>query len=143
MLNDATTAIYDGCLEEAIAIRRRMLTYGEELGISEFAVGWATWIIPARVHLGNANRALESNLQGLRDVPKNLAADMILLYCLAHLGRQVLPNGVTAVPTVHKNHVPLGLGQEIWHELYAPGGPSVVIHSPGEVGQACCVLKSR
>jgi tetratricopeptide (TPR) repeat protein len=87
MLNDAIVAIYDGRLEEAIAIRRRMLTRGEELSISEFATAWATWIIPARVHLGNADRALESNIQGLRNFPQNLAADMLILYCLAHLDR--------------------------------------------------------
>jgi tetratricopeptide (TPR) repeat protein len=87
MLNDAIVAICDGRLEEAIVIRRRMLTRGEELGISEFATAWATWIIPARVHLGNAGRALESNLQGLRSFYQNLVGDMLILYCLAHLGR--------------------------------------------------------
>jgi tetratricopeptide (TPR) repeat protein len=87
MLNDAIVAICDGRLEEAIVIRRRMLTRGEELGISEFATAWATWIIPARVHLGDAGRALESNLQGLRSFYQNLVGDMLILYCLAHLGR--------------------------------------------------------
>jgi tetratricopeptide (TPR) repeat protein len=87
MLNDAIVAICDGRLEEAVVIRRRMLTRGEELGISEFATAWATWMIPARVHLGDAGRALESNLQGLRNFPQNLVGDMLILYCLAHLGR--------------------------------------------------------
>ena len=87
MLNDAIVAIYEGRLEEAVAIRRSMLSRGEELGMREYAMAWATWIIPARVRLGNASRALESNLQGLRDFPQNLAADILILYCLAHLGR--------------------------------------------------------
>jgi tetratricopeptide (TPR) repeat protein len=87
MLNDAFMAIYDGRLEEAVAIRRRILIRGEELGISEFATAWATWILPARVYLGEADRALESNIQGLRNFPQNLAADSLILYCLAHLGR--------------------------------------------------------
>jgi tetratricopeptide (TPR) repeat protein len=87
MLNDALMAIWDGRLEEAVAIRGRMLARAQELGISEFATAWATWIIPARVHLGDAGRALESVLQGSRDVSGNTGADMIILFCLAHLGR--------------------------------------------------------
>jgi tetratricopeptide (TPR) repeat protein len=88
MLNDAIMAIWDGRLEEAVAIRRRMLTRGEEMGILEFATGWATFIIPARVHLTDAGRALESVLQGTRSLPKSVATDLIILFCLAHLGRQ-------------------------------------------------------
>jgi pentatricopeptide repeat protein len=80
-------AIWDGRLEEAIAIRRRILTRAQELGTTEFATGWATWIIPARVHLGDAGRALESLLQGSRILSRNIGADMLILYCLAHLGR--------------------------------------------------------
>jgi tetratricopeptide (TPR) repeat protein len=87
MLNDAIVAICDGRLEEAVAIRRHILARGEELGIVEFATAWATWIIPARVHLGDAGSALESNLQGLRNFTQNLVGDMLILYCLAHLGR--------------------------------------------------------
>jgi tetratricopeptide (TPR) repeat protein len=87
MLNDAILAIWDGRLEEAVAIRRRMLARGEELGIPEFAVGWATWMMPARVYLGDAGRALESMLQGSRALPRNVATEMLALYCLAHLGR--------------------------------------------------------
>jgi tetratricopeptide (TPR) repeat protein len=87
MLNDAILAIWDGRLEEAVAIRRRILARAEELGIIEFAVGWATWTIPARVHLGDASLALESVLQGTRNLPRNVAGETLILYCLAHLGR--------------------------------------------------------
>jgi tetratricopeptide (TPR) repeat protein/archaellum biogenesis ATPase FlaH len=87
MLNDAILAIWDGRLEEAVAIRRRMLARGEELGIIEFAVVWASFILPARVHLGNAGRALESVLQGSRNISRNMVNDMLILFCLAHLGR--------------------------------------------------------
>jgi tetratricopeptide (TPR) repeat protein len=87
MLNDAILAIWDGRFEEAIAIRRRMLARAEELGIPEFAVGWATWMMPARVCLGDAGRALESMLQGSRNLPRNVATEMLVLYCLAHLRR--------------------------------------------------------
>jgi len=88
-----------------VAIRRRMLARGEELGISEFATAWATWILPARVHLGEAGRALESNIQGLRNFPQNLAADSLILYCLAHLGRypevvEMLERWVVARPGI-------------------------------------------
>jgi tetratricopeptide (TPR) repeat protein len=86
MMNDAIMAIWDGRLEEAVAIRRRMLARGEELGILEFAATWASFVLPAKVYLGNAGRALESNLQATRNVPSNVAADMLILYCLAHLG---------------------------------------------------------
>jgi len=87
MLKDAMMAIWDGRLEEAVAIRRRMLARAEELGILEFATTWASWILPARVHLGDARRALELNLQVLRNLPQNVAAEMQILFCLAHLGR--------------------------------------------------------
>jgi predicted ATPase len=88
MLNDATMAIWDGHLEEAVAIRRRMLARGEELGTLEFATMWATCTILARVHLGDANRALESVLQASRNNPQNVATDQTILFCLAHLGRR-------------------------------------------------------
>jgi tetratricopeptide (TPR) repeat protein len=86
MLNDAILAIWEGHLEEAVAIRRRTLTRSEELGILEYAAIWASWVLPARVHLGNAGRALELTLQAARNLPQNVAADMLILYCLAHLG---------------------------------------------------------
>jgi len=87
MLNDAMMAIWDGRLEETVASRRRILARAEELGTLEFATIWATWTIPARVHLGDASRALESVLQGSRSNPQNVATDMTILFCLAHLGR--------------------------------------------------------
>jgi len=63
------------------------LARGEELGILEFAAIWATWVLPARVYLGDAARALEANLQGSRNMPWNVGGSMVLGYCLAHLGR--------------------------------------------------------
>jgi tetratricopeptide (TPR) repeat protein len=87
MVSDAILAIWDGRLEEAVEIRRRTLACAEELGILEFAAVWTSWILPARVHLGDAGRALESALQGSRNIPENVAADMVILFCLAHLGR--------------------------------------------------------
>jgi tetratricopeptide (TPR) repeat protein len=88
MLKDADIAMWDGRLEEAIGIRRRVLTRAEELGIPEFAAFWTTWeILRARVHLGDAGRALEANLRGSRINPQNFGADLLLLFCLAHLGR--------------------------------------------------------
>jgi tetratricopeptide (TPR) repeat protein len=86
MVNDAILAIWDGRLEEAVAIRRRTLARAEELGILEFG-GWAIWVLPARVYLGNADRALELVLQDSRNMPQNVATDMLILFCLAHLGR--------------------------------------------------------
>jgi tetratricopeptide (TPR) repeat protein len=87
MINDAIMAIWDGRLEEAVAIRRRTLARAEELGILEYAVTWASWVLPARVHLGNASRALELNLQGSRNAPQSIGYEMVILFCLAHLGR--------------------------------------------------------
>jgi tetratricopeptide (TPR) repeat protein len=84
---DYSTAIWDGRLQEALAIRRRILTRGEELGIMEFAAAWATWAIIARLYLGDADRALESVLQGTQLLPRDVAAEMTILFCLAHLGR--------------------------------------------------------
>jgi len=97
MLNDAIMAIWDGRLEEAVAIRRRMLARSEELGILgfaseevgilEFAGMWSAWVLPARVHLGDAGRALELNLQSSRNLLQSVGTDVIILFCLAHLGR--------------------------------------------------------
>jgi hypothetical protein len=87
MVNDAIMAIWDGRLEEAAEIRRLILARAEELGILEFAAVWAAWVLPARVYLGNAGRALESTLQGSKNVSRNVANDMLILFCLAHLGR--------------------------------------------------------
>ncbi len=87
MCNDAIMAFWDGRLEEVVAIRRSILTRAEQLGTLEFATAWATWTIPARVHLGDAGRALESVLQGTRILPRNLAGEVTILFCLAHLGR--------------------------------------------------------
>jgi tetratricopeptide (TPR) repeat protein len=87
MLNDAIMAIWDGRLEEAVAIRRHTLARAEELGIFGFAAMWSSWVLPARVHLGNAGRALEPNLQAARGTSWNVGAAMTILFCLAHLGR--------------------------------------------------------
>jgi tetratricopeptide (TPR) repeat protein len=87
MVNDAILAIWDGRLEEAVAIRRRTLARGEELGILEFATIWASWVVPARVHLGNSGRALEVVLQDSKNLSRNVATEMLILFCLAHLGR--------------------------------------------------------
>jgi tetratricopeptide (TPR) repeat protein len=87
MLHEAIIAIWDGRLEEARAIRRRMLSRGEQLGMLEFAGVWASFILPARVHLGEATRPLESQLRGSRSMPQNVVDDVRILYCLAHLGR--------------------------------------------------------
>jgi len=105
MWNDAVLAIWDGRLEEAVAIRRRMVAYGEELGILEFAAVWASWILPARVHLGDAGRALETLLQGARSMARSEINDMVILFCLAHLGRyaevaEMLERQVVARPGI-------------------------------------------
>jgi tetratricopeptide (TPR) repeat protein len=105
MLNDAIMAIWDGRLEEAIAVRRRMLARGEELGIVEFATAWATWTILARMHLGDAGRALQSVFEGTTNLPRNVAGEMLILFCLAHLGRyadvaEMLERSVVARPGI-------------------------------------------
>ena len=87
MFNEAIMAIWDGHLEEAVAIRRRMLARAEEMGISEFAAMWSTWVLPARVHLGDPGRALELNLQASGNTLWNVGSGMTILFCLAHLGR--------------------------------------------------------
>jgi tetratricopeptide (TPR) repeat protein len=87
MLNDAIMAMWDGRLEEAVTVRRHILARAEELGILEYAGVFTTFLLPARVHLGNAGRALEARLQGSRNLPQNIAGDATILYCLAHLRR--------------------------------------------------------
>jgi tetratricopeptide (TPR) repeat protein len=89
MVNDAVLAIWDGRLEETVAIRHRILARAEELGILEFAAVWTSWVLSAKVHLGNADQALELILQGSRNVSRNVATEALIMYCLAHLGRYV------------------------------------------------------
>jgi len=105
MVIDAINAIWNGHLEEAVAIRRRILDRGEELGMLEFAGAWSTWVLPAKVHLGDSGRALESNLQGSRNLTQSTGSDQMILFCLAHLGRygevsEMLERTVTARPGV-------------------------------------------
>jgi tetratricopeptide (TPR) repeat protein len=85
-VTDAIMALWDGRLEEALTIRRDIMARAEELGIFAYAAVYTAFILPARVHLGNAGRALEANIQGGRDQPANQTTDMVILYCLAHLG---------------------------------------------------------
>jgi tetratricopeptide (TPR) repeat protein len=87
MMNDAVMAIWDGRLEEALAIRRRMLARAEELGIFEFAAVWTSTLVRARVHLGDAGQALERVLEGSRRMPRNVGTDGTILFSLLHLGR--------------------------------------------------------
>jgi tetratricopeptide (TPR) repeat protein len=87
MIHDSVMAIWDGRLEEAVTIRRHIMARAEELGILEFAGVWTSWLLPARVHLGDGGRALESMLRGARSFPQNIVSDATILYCLAHLGR--------------------------------------------------------
>jgi serine/threonine protein kinase/tetratricopeptide (TPR) repeat protein len=87
MMTDAVMAIWDGRLEEAIAIRRRILARAEEMGALQYAATWASFLLSARVHLGDAGRALEANLRGSRNLTQNVGADQMIVYCLAHLGR--------------------------------------------------------
>ena len=64
MCNDAVMAFWDGCLEEVVAIRRSILTRAEQPGTLEFATAWATWTLPARVHLRDSGRALDVGASG-------------------------------------------------------------------------------
>jgi tetratricopeptide (TPR) repeat protein len=112
MVNDAIMAIWDGRLEEAVAMRHRIMARAEELGILEFAVVWASWTLPARVHLGNSGRALEANLRSSRSVPLNAGAGLMIGFCLAHLGRyaemaEMLERWVMARPGI-------GSAEEEW-----------------------------
>ncbi|OGP50649.1 MAG: hypothetical protein A2Y79_07120 [Deltaproteobacteria bacterium RBG_13_43_22] len=87
MLSKAILSIWDGRLEEALVIRRRMLALGEELGLLEFAAIFSIWIIRARVYLGNAVRALENNLNVIRNQPPNISREILIPFSLTHLGR--------------------------------------------------------
>ena len=88
MRNDAIMAIWDGHLEEAVAIRRRILIRAKELDMIEFATFWTAWeILRARVYLGDAGRALKANLEGSRNASQSVGAKAMILFCLAHLGR--------------------------------------------------------
>jgi tetratricopeptide (TPR) repeat protein len=88
MLNDAILALLDGRLEEAVAIRRRVVARAEELDILEFAAFWTAWeVLRARVYLGNAGRALEARLEGSRSASQNVGTKTMILFCLTHLGR--------------------------------------------------------
>jgi tetratricopeptide (TPR) repeat protein len=105
MISDSVMAIWDGRLEEAVAIRRHIMARAEELGILEFAGVWTSWLLPARVHLGNGGRALESMLRGARSFPENVASYGVILYCLTHLGRhaevaEMLERWVVARPGI-------------------------------------------
>jgi tetratricopeptide (TPR) repeat protein len=105
MVNDAIMAIWDGRLEEAVASRHHILARGAELGIAEFAGIWTSWILPARVHLGDADRALEFILQASRNLFRSVASETQILYCLAHLGRyadaaEILERIVVARPGI-------------------------------------------
>jgi tetratricopeptide (TPR) repeat protein len=88
MISDSVMAIWDGHLEEAVAIHRQIMARAEELGMLEFAGLYTSWLLPARVHLGNGGRALESVLRGARTFPENVASYAVILYCLTHLGRR-------------------------------------------------------
>jgi tetratricopeptide (TPR) repeat protein len=105
MVNDAIRAIWDGHLEEAVEIRRRIMARAEELGILEWAGLWASWLLPASVHLGNAGQALEARLQVARNHPQNVASNQSILFYLAHLGRyaevaEMLERLVVACPGI-------------------------------------------
>jgi tetratricopeptide (TPR) repeat protein len=87
MVNDAIRAIWDGRLEEVVAIRRQILAHGEEQGILQFAGIWASWLLPASVYLGDAGRALEGRLQVARGHSQNIASNQSIQFYLTHLGR--------------------------------------------------------
>ncbi len=105
MVNDAISAIWDGRLEEALAIRRRILARGEEQDMAQFAGIWASWLLPASVYLGHASQALEARLQVARHHPQNVASNQSILFYLAHLGRyaevaEMLDRLVVACPGI-------------------------------------------
>jgi tetratricopeptide (TPR) repeat protein len=89
MVYDALKAIWDGRLEEAMEMRRHILAHAEKLGMVQFAGIYASWILPAQVHLGNASQALESRLQAARDHSQNIFSSQSILFYLTHLGRYV------------------------------------------------------
>jgi len=118
LLNEAILKIWDGRLEEAVAIRRRMLSLGEELGTFDFALIWSFWIIRARVYLGNAARALDNILNGLRDQTQNLSQVINILFCLTHLGRysevvEILEQLVVNQPNIKTAEYETPIWQEI------------------------------
>jgi tetratricopeptide (TPR) repeat protein len=87
MVGDATMAVWDGRLEEAVAMQGHILAGAEELGI-ELAELWAGFsFLPALVHLGGADQALEANLRDWRSRTHDASSEEMILYCLAHLGR--------------------------------------------------------
>jgi serine/threonine protein kinase/tetratricopeptide (TPR) repeat protein len=105
MVYDALKAIWDGRLEEAMEMRRRILARAEELGMGQFAGIYASWILPAQVHLGNAGQALDSRLQVARDHSQNIFSSQSILFYLTHLGRyaevtEMLERLVVACPGI-------------------------------------------
>jgi tetratricopeptide (TPR) repeat protein/archaellum biogenesis ATPase FlaH len=86
MVYDAIRAIWDGRLEEAVAIRRHIGARAEDLGILQFAGIYASFILPASVYLGNAGQALESRLQVARNQSQNVVSSQSILFYLTHLG---------------------------------------------------------
>jgi serine/threonine protein kinase len=86
MVYDALGAIWDGRLEEAVEMRRRILAHAEELGMQQFAGIYSSWILVAQVHLGNAGQDLESRLQVARGHPQNIVSSQSILFYLTHLG---------------------------------------------------------
>jgi tetratricopeptide (TPR) repeat protein len=87
MVYDAIRAIWDGRLEEAVTIRRRIGARAEDLGILQFAGIYASYILPASVYLGNAGQVLESRLQVARNQSQNVVSSQSILFYLTHLGR--------------------------------------------------------
>jgi tetratricopeptide (TPR) repeat protein len=87
MVGDATMAVWDGRLEEAVAMHGHILAGAEELGIelAELWVGFS--LLPAQVHLGGAGQVLEANLRDWRNHEQDASSEEMILYCLAHLGR--------------------------------------------------------
>ncbi len=150
MLPEAILAIWDGCLEEAVALRRRMVARGGELGVLEFAPSeglgildtaspWSVWVLPARVHLGNAGRALEVNLEASRSVPPSVATEMVILFCLAHMGRytevaEMLERLVVARPGIGSAEDETGA----WEDIISLEAAVLAEH-----GQAAELLLSR
>jgi tetratricopeptide (TPR) repeat protein len=118
MVDDALLAIWDGRLEEAVAIRRHAVARAEQLGIKEFAAMWGSWLLRARVCLGDAGRALELNLQAARNGPLNIATQVLILFCLAHLGRhaevaEMLERMVVARPGIGSDEDETSVSQDI------------------------------
>jgi tetratricopeptide (TPR) repeat protein len=87
MVYDALGAIWDGRLEEAVEMRRRILARAEQLGMDQFAGIYASWILVAQVHLGNAGQDIESRLQIAKEHSQNIVSSQSILFYLTHLGR--------------------------------------------------------